>query len=282
MIIQPQKNFPIVRQIGNHLDTGTYFVRAVIRDADGTILDTIDLVDKTGQRFQKQWHSVADGSGQGRYISIVTSVYTNSGYTTKSENYADEENTYLVFDRVSSTLRGGGGGGVDARTVRRIVEDVVGKIPVPEKVDLGTIPKPEKVELRWEEVLQGLKEIKIALDNVPTEIVSLSPVVSRLNDIAQMIETKEVTPETDLSPVLDVLGDTKEENRMDNNEMKDFLKGVEDTLGNKIVEAVKDTIGKTNFTTSVTTQATQDKSPNQEPLRKEEVKKQFNLKNLIR
>lgn len=282
MIIQPQKNFPIVRQIGNHLDTGTYFVRAVIRDADGTILDTIDLVDKTGQRFQKQWHSVADGSGQGRYISIVTSVYTNSGYTTKSENYADEENTYLVFDRVSSTLRGGGGGGVDARTVRRIVEDVVGKIPVPEKVDLGTIPKPEKVELRWEEVLQGLKEIKIALDNVPTEIVSLSPVVSRLNDIAQMIETKEVTPETDLSPVLDVLGDTKEENRMDNNEMKDFLKGVEDTLGNKIVEAVKDTIGKTNFTTSFTTQATQDKAPNQDPLRKEEVKKPFNLKNLIR
>ena len=69
---------------------------------------------------------------------------------------------------------------------------------------------------------------------------------------------------------------------MDNNEMKDFLKGVEDTLGNKIVEAVKDTIGKTNFTTSFTTQATQDKAPNQDPLRKEEVKKPFNLKNLIR
>lgn len=280
VIIQPQLDFPIIRQITNHLDTDTLYVRAVIRDADGTLIENVNLTDKGSQRFQKKWHAVADTSGQGKYVSIVTSVYSDSGYSNKSENYGDEENTYLIFDRVMPAMRGGGG--VDARTVRRIIEEEIQKIPQPEKVDLGAIPKPEKVQLRWEEVLRGLTEIKEALGNVPTDTVNLSPVVSRLNDVAQLIETKPVTPETDLAPVLDVLGDSKEENRVDNNDMKDFLRGVEDTLGDKIVEAVKDTIGKTNFTTSFTTQATQDKAPSQEPLAKEEKKKPFNLKNLIR
>lgn len=280
VIIQPQADFPITRQLTNHLDAGTYYVRAVIRDADDSLIERVNLTDQGEQRFSKKWHSVADGTGQGRYVSIVTSVYTDSGYTTKSENYGDEENTYLVFDRVLPTLRVGAGGGVDSRTVRRIIQEELENLPKPEKPEPVTFPTPEKVVMKWDEVFAQLGRIQTELESIPKDTVNLSPVISRLNDLAEIVELKPVTPETDLTPVIELLSDTKEETRLDNNEMKDFLRGVEDTIADKVVEAVKDTIGKTNFTTSFVTQATQDKAPNQEPLRREEVKKSFDIRKL--
>src|SRR3954470_5696834 len=125
MPLQPQGNFTIVRQIANHLDSDTNYVQAVIRNAyTDAIIDTLDLTDKGGQRFKKDWQVPADPSGQGFYISVVTSVYTTSGYTTKNSNYGDEENTYLVQDRVLAR----GGGSLDAYTVRKIVQDEIAKI----------------------------------------------------------------------------------------------------------------------------------------------------------
>src|SRR3954451_7251835 len=97
--LKPQQWFTVVRQIANHLDADTNYVRAVIRNAyTDAIVATLDLDNKGGQRFTKNWRVPADPSGQGFYVSIVTSVYTDAGYTTKNENYGDEENTYFVSD----------------------------------------------------------------------------------------------------------------------------------------------------------------------------------------
>lgn len=86
VILQPQSSFPIVRQIANHLDATVYYVRAVVRDADGTTIATVDLASKGSQRYQTRYRVPVDSSGQGAYISIITSVYTDAGYTTKSPN----------------------------------------------------------------------------------------------------------------------------------------------------------------------------------------------------
>ena len=96
--INPASTFPICRQIANHTDTGTYYVRGVIKDAiNDSVLATVDLDDKGSQYFRYNWKVVYDNvMARGRYITIVTSVYTDSGYTTKSENYGDEINTYLL------------------------------------------------------------------------------------------------------------------------------------------------------------------------------------------
>ncbi len=111
MLLNPQKSFTVVRQIANHIDTGTYYVRAVIRYAYTDVLITnLDLDLKGDQRYSKNWQVVADPSGQGTYISIVTSVYTDAGHTTKSENYGDEEILIRVFDDMSPAMKGGGGG----------------------------------------------------------------------------------------------------------------------------------------------------------------------------
>jgi len=107
MNLLPQKEFTVVRQISNHIDTNEYFVRAVIRYAyTDTLITNLDLDLKGDQRYSKNWQTPADVSGQGTWISIVTSVYTDSGHTTKSENYGDEVDTYLVRDDLSPAMKG--------------------------------------------------------------------------------------------------------------------------------------------------------------------------------
>lgn len=198
MTLNPGHRFAIVRQLNNPYITDTFYVRAVIRNAyTDAILDTINLTDKTGQRFKGDWQVPQDPSGQGFYISIVTSVYTDSGYTTKSDVYGDEENTYLVQDRVQ---RFGGTGGVDAFTIRKIVQEEVGKL---------TVPQSDERQERWEDILAAIRAI-----DIPTpEKTDLSPVLKGLKslekNIATAIEQKPVTPATDLSPVLERLKDEK-------------------------------------------------------------------------
>ena len=80
LTLQPQASFTLVRQIANHTDSSTYYVRAVIRNAyTDELISTLDLTDRGSQRFSKNWQVPADPSGEGFYLSIVTSVYTDSG-----------------------------------------------------------------------------------------------------------------------------------------------------------------------------------------------------------
>ena len=187
MNLYTQQNFTVVRQISNHLDTDTNYVRAVIRNAyTDAIIATLNLTDRGSQRFSKNWQVPADPVGEGFYISIVTSVYTDSGYTTKNASYGDEENTYLVQDRLN-TLGGRGGSNVDYIRLRKIVEEVVRQeidktekqeakdytdmlksisktisqidIPKPEKIEFGIFDNPSEKILsykhRWHVVLLG-------------------------------------------------------------------------------------------------------------------------------
>ena len=95
MQLAPNTTFAIVRQIEDHTDSATYYVQAVIRNAQtDALIATVNLTDQGSRRFSKNWQVTADASGQGFYISILTSVYTNSGYTTKSQNYGDKMETY--------------------------------------------------------------------------------------------------------------------------------------------------------------------------------------------
>lgn len=209
VILQPSRAFPLVRQIANHTDSSTYYVRAIVRDADGTTIDTLDLEDKTGQRFQISYRVPADPSGQGRYISVVTSVYTDSGYTTKSQNYGDEETTYLIFDRVMPAMRGGGGGNLggggslDSGTIRRIVSEELEKAK-PEPIE---IPEVEMPTMRFDEVLGAIQKVTKAIKAVPTEKVDLSGVLQGLTALAGKIDDKEVTPEADLQPIVEAVQD---------------------------------------------------------------------------
>lgn len=203
VILQPQVAFPIVRQIANHTDSTVYYVRAVVRNAAGDTIDTVNLASQGDQRYQTSWRVPADTSGQGAYISIVTSVYTDSGYTTKSENYGDEETTYLIFDRVMPAMRGGGGGSLSRRDIRDVIAEELDK-RTPEPIKF-----PKQPEMRWSEVLTAIREATEAIRAIPTDKVDLSGVLRSIEALAAKIDAKEVTPETDLRPVLEAVKDAQ-------------------------------------------------------------------------
>lgn len=198
MQLHPREQFSIVRQIEDWTDSATYYVRAVIRNAKTDAVITVNgnnylnLTDRTGQRFSANWLVPADPSGQGFWISILTSVYTDSGYTTKSQNYGDKMETYLVQDRTNPNLGGvGGGSDIDYKRVRKIVDEVVkehiGKIEIPE------IPKmPEIKEVDLETPIKALKNTlvgKIEGINIP-KMPNMKPIMDKIEDMMAMIEDK--------------------------------------------------------------------------------------------
>jgi hypothetical protein len=231
--LQPQVAFPLTRQIANHLDTTVYYVRAVVRNALGTIIDTVDLASQGEQRYQTSWRVPADPSGQGAYISIVTSVYTDSGYTTKSEAYGDEETTYLVFDRVMPAMRGGGG--VDYFTVRRIIKEELENLPKPEPI---TFPSPVITPapvMRLDDVLTAINDLKKALkpkQPIVMKEVDLSPILAAIKE-------KEVTKAPDLAPILKWCAEKDEDDNLNRQELLDNLTELKMQLEKGIPEIIE-------------------------------------------
>jgi uncharacterized protein YoxC len=252
--LQPQAYFPIVRQIANHLDGTTYYIRAVVRNADGDIIDTVNLDSKGSQRYQSRYRVPADSSGQGAYISIITSVYTDAGYTTKSSNYGDEENTYLVFDRILSSRGGGGGGNLDIGTIRRVVAEELEKAklepvePEDDESENDTLsPKIDAITLTSSNIFSILKNLKEVIDGLPKENVSLESVENGLKTVQEMITSKEVTPPTDIQPVIDTLDQIAVDVIEQVGELREYLAGTEEQLKNTIVATVEENMKSAKF-----------------------------------
>jgi hypothetical protein len=215
-------------------DTATYYVRAVVRDSvSGAILATLDLEDKTGQRFAYNYVAPADRSGQGKYIDVTTTVYSDAGYTTRTGIYADENETYLVK---SDTQLGGGfgmGEGVSYKEIRKIIKEELEKIEMPEMPEMkeakDLTPEMQAMETR---IMGRIDAIEIPRP----ERVDLNPILAGLDEITNTllvaIDNKEVTPETDLNPVLEMVQQLPIQELMD---VYQQAKEMTDTL-NAVVE----------------------------------------------
>lgn len=256
VILHCSKSFTVVRQIANHLDADTNYVQAVIRNAyTDVLIDTLQLTDRGSQRFSKNWQVPADPSGEGFYVSIVTSVYTDSGYTTKNANYGDEESTYLVENKVNA-LRGGGG--ADARTIRRIIQE---ELAAEDKAEPAETPEPvetpEMPTMRWDDVLSAITELKTALKPEKPEKVDFKPLYEALQTILSAVNEKEVPEPTDLSPILSKLDEKNETDDMTRQELVEMLTPLKDLIETELPKKIGDMLGKTTFGISLmpTTQA---------------------------
>ena len=131
--IRPGETFRIVRQLDDPQDTNTYYIRAVIKNSSsGSTLKTVDLTDagSNSQRFTGSWIADQDPSGQGLYVDITTTVYTDSGCTTKSEKYAIENMQAVVDLRYGVATRVFGGNvsnGMTKESMRKLLEEFEGK-----------------------------------------------------------------------------------------------------------------------------------------------------------
>lgn len=200
----------MVRQLTDPLDTGTNYVQAVIRNSTtGGIVATLNLTDQTGQRFTGEYTTPPDISGMGYYLDITTTVYSDSGYTTKNVNYSIEANTYFIHEQ--RTHFGGGGSDVNYDKIRKIVQEI---LDGQEKQEMPTIkdltPEIKAMEQRIKDSVANAvssirfpEQVRPDLDGVVSRISST--VENATNAVLMSIEQKEVTPETDLTPVMQAI-----------------------------------------------------------------------------
>ena len=140
--LRPGEQFTIVRQLDDPFDTTTYYARAVVRNlSDDTVLETINLTDNGSQRFSKAWSVTNDNTGDGRWISITTTIYTDSGYTIKSESYREQAETYLVQERFNPFKHRnlfGGGADVDYKRIKKIIQEELSNAHIEEFAKMAT------------------------------------------------------------------------------------------------------------------------------------------------
>lgn len=253
MQLYTQHNFSVVRQIADHTDATVYYVRAVIRNAyTDEIIATLDLDSKGNQRYKKDWRIPADPSGEGFYVSIVTSVYTDSGHTTKSPNYGDEENTFLVIDRprvVGGSA--GNGGGLSRRDVRDIiVEELQNILPkiTPKEIN---IPKQKEYEMRWEEILSSIKTLGDKIKPLDIPKVDLKPILQGLNDIKEIVKKEIEFPEVDLKPIITKIDDLNDNVEKNHKETKDSTETFRENLPKLIAQNTTKALELAKFNISI-------------------------------
>lgn len=208
--LQPQENFTIVRVLGDHTDSTTYYVRATIFDSlTGATIAVLALAATIPlpRRFTKVWQVIADTSGLGRYIDILTEVFTDVGFTTKAGTYSDESDSYLIFDRFLRIGGGSSGPDVDYKKITKIFK---ASLPEPEK--------PQKIDLKpISEALQSLQTSVKSIKVPEAEKIDFGPVMAKMDELGvqihqselaiidevHMVEIPDPKNATDLSPVLE-------------------------------------------------------------------------------
>lgn len=209
MQLRPREIFTIARGLEDHTDSSTYYVRAVIRNARTyAIIETVDLESQAGgHTFLYDWQVPADSSGEGFYILITTSVYTDAGYTTKSDLYGDKLTEYLIADRLNPNSGGiGGGADIDYKKIQKIIKEAVDRIEKPQKWDIAPImlaidslasrehhcEKPKDIDLTpFLESLETSRKETVTLKQIKEiipETVSLSTITEHFSENNQKIE----------------------------------------------------------------------------------------------
>ncbi len=221
--IQPREYFPIARAIQDPSDATVYYIRAVIRNArTGATIDTVNLTSLGSGLWAYSWQVVADPSGQGLFITITTRVYTDSGYTLLSDMYGQEQDTFLIYDRMKwvagmaqqiSAI--GMSPDIDYAKIKKMVDSAVSKQLEPLKTaiadiaeDVDAIEVAEQVETDLGPILEGLDALHAALEPMTKlQNTDLSGVLAMVTEARNTIKNFKVDPPepTDLGPVLDAI-----------------------------------------------------------------------------
>ena len=226
MQLSPNENYPIFYGIINHTDTNTYYVRTVIYDSSHNVLDTVNLEDKGNQNFLKIWKVPYDNVFQrGKWVLLVTSVYTDSGYTTKSENYGDEFETHLIQERwnMATMASIGGGGGTDIGTIKKAVKEEINKLKFPTPKEF----KQKEYGTNFSDIATGLSTLKKAIETIPTEQVSLRSLENSIDDLIDEVKAKPVTPVTNLKPIAKAIDTVQKVRNDDKKEIRNLFATLE-------------------------------------------------------
>lgn len=213
--LNPGETFIINRILKDHTDSTTYYVRAVVYDAETrTVLATKDLTDNGERWFSGSYKVPHDNVfGNGKRIVIVTSVYTDAGYTTKSTNHGDEPEEYLIQQRWNPSVHfGGGNTGYDEKTLIKLLTEAMREQLKP-IVELEPVEFPEVDTVALvAEIMQKTEECMarhVAGIQMP-QPTDIAPVLERLTALAAVLVERPKFEKTDIAPVLKGIEETKD------------------------------------------------------------------------
>lgn len=216
MRIEPQSEIVLARGLENHTDSTTYYVRAVIRNAktDAIIsvngLNYVNLTDNGDRRFTKPWRVPADPTGEGFDVLITYTVYTDSGYTTKDQNYGEKFDRF----RIEHTPRtGGGGADVDYKRIKKIVEEELTKLDIPKAKDVDLTPLSNAIQSVIGEV-RGInipKPQPVNLQPLAAQIDALSQSLAEVEDKVKTAIMEKEIPQTDLTEIQSAMEEIRQQ-----------------------------------------------------------------------
>lgn len=212
--LNPSENFTINRILRDHTDTSTYYVQAKIYDADSrTLLATKNLDDHGNRWFSTQYKIPYDDVfGNGKRIIIITSVYTDSGYTTRSDNHGDETEEYLIQQRWNPAVHYGAGAGFydEEKLVKRLSEYFGGLLKPIIELEPVEFPEVDTDKLR-DEIMVGVEacvaKYVSGIEMPPP--TSIEPLLERLTALAQIIIERPKFEKTDTTALLKGIEETK-------------------------------------------------------------------------
>jgi len=173
--LNPGQQIELIYKLTDPTDTGTYYVRAVVKNAlTHATIESINLTDRGGQLFSKTWDVLQDSSANGLQIYIIFSAYTDSGYTTKSPNYQEIVEQYVIYQRWGLQFGGGGGSGVSYQKIKEIIQEELKNIPQSEPAKEYDLVGLEKRVVRA--VTQEISTIEIP----PQQRVDLEPIAKQI------------------------------------------------------------------------------------------------------
>jgi hypothetical protein len=240
--ISPGEAFDVWYFIRNHTDATTYYVRAKLYDVrTGELLDTQNLSQSaTNPRlFIKTVQSPSDPTGYGRNIVAIATVYTDSGYTTKSESYEEQEQYYLIKALIPFV---GGGGNIDLTAFRTVVEDVVDKKLAPllvlEPLELPTMP--------FDALFGALGALQREVNRIPKDMADFAPALAAIEALEAKLETLPKFEKTNLSSLQSDIGRAlaaieaaRKENARTSKELVDVQKAQGATLADEVLARVE-------------------------------------------
>jgi hypothetical protein len=198
--ISPSENFDIFYFLRNPTDTTTYYVQAVIYDIrTGAILKTVQLAQSLNNPhlFTAVAAAPADPQGVGRNIVAVATVYTDGAYTTKSTDYEEQEQYFLVKTPSPIVV---GGGGFDMRQLKETLDTSIRAIV---KSELAAAENDEQEPMPFDAIFGAIGALQREINRIPKDAPDHSAIVDALDELkSQVSELPEPNDETDLSPVL--------------------------------------------------------------------------------
>jgi hypothetical protein len=242
--VTPGENFRVFYFLRNHTDATTYYIQAKIYalDTDELLLSVPLTQSPVNPRlFSATVNAPGDQAGYGRDIVSIATVYTDSGYSSKSADYEEQEQYFLVKPQPFF----GGGGGISPQDAREIfaeeLEKALQKLPKPEKLTVPDAPDMSFVDA----LFKRLDSIAKALPK-EGEPVDLKPIADQIASLSKLVEARPQFERTDLSSLAEAvqnlqtaLGTLSTDGKTGNAQVVQVFEKAMSDFASKVAEVVK-------------------------------------------